>query len=111
MFDAEPLQIGSVQLQSAYRFIACHKIILANPRSCFHMFWRQPSPPSNGFRRLLITIQRAASFDTPCRNPEQPRRRDGIDSPPPPPGDLVSEAVVVAVVGSAQGYGELVAHL
>jgi hypothetical protein len=51
------------------------------------------------------------SFDTPRRNPEHPRRRDGIDSPPPPPGDFVSEAMVVPVVGSAQRYRELVADL
>jgi hypothetical protein len=51
------------------------------------------------------------SFDTPRRNPEHPRRREGINSPPLPPGDFVSDAVEVAVVNSAQRYGELVADL
>src|SRR5665213_2899313 len=51
------------------------------------------------------------SFDPPRRNPEQPRRRHGVDRPPPPPGDFVSEAVVVPVVGSAQGDREFVADL
>jgi hypothetical protein len=50
-------------------------------------------------------------FDTSLRNPEHPRGREGIDSRPLPPRDFVSEAVVVAVMGSAQGYGELVTHL
>jgi hypothetical protein len=31
MFNAKPLQIGFVMLQSAYGFVACHKFILANP--------------------------------------------------------------------------------
>jgi hypothetical protein len=53
----------------------------------------------------------AASFEATCRDPKHPRCRDRIDSPSPPPGDFVSETVVVAVMGSAQGYGELVAHL
>jgi hypothetical protein len=51
------------------------------------------------------------SFDTPGRNPEHTRGRDGIDSPSLPPGDFVSEAMVVAVMGSAQRHRELVAHL
>ena len=42
---------------------------------------------------------------------EHSRCRDGIDGPSFPPGDLVSEAVVVAVMASAQRHRELVAHL
>lgn len=35
----------------------------------------------------------------------------GIDSPPLPPGNFVSEAGGVAVMGPAQGGRELIAHL
>ena len=51
------------------------------------------------------------SFDAPGRDPEQSRCGDGINGPSFPPGDFVSEAMVVAVMGSAQGHRELVAHL
>src|SRR5229473_3248110 len=51
------------------------------------------------------------SFDAPGRDPEHSRCGDGINGPSFPPGDLVSEAVVVAVMASAQRHGELVAHL
>jgi hypothetical protein len=50
-------------------------------------------------------------FDPPRRNPEHPRRREGIDGPSLPPGYFVSDAVVVAVMGSAQWHREFVAHL
>jgi hypothetical protein len=53
----------------------------------------------------------AASFDAPGRNPEHSGRREGIDSSSLPPGNFVSEGVVVPVMGSAQGDSELVAHL
>jgi hypothetical protein len=51
------------------------------------------------------------SFDTARRNPEHLRRREGIDSPSLPPGDLVSGVMIVTVMDSAQRYGELVADL
>jgi hypothetical protein len=51
------------------------------------------------------------SFDTARRNPEHPRRREGINGPSLPPGDFVSDAMEVSVMDSAQGYGELVADL
>ena len=51
------------------------------------------------------------SWNLPGRNPKYARGGDGIDSPSPPPGDFVSEAVVVPVMGSAQRYRELVADL
>lgn len=51
------------------------------------------------------------SFDTPRRNPEHPRRGDGINSPSLPPGDFVAEAMVVAVMRPAQRYREFVADL
>ena len=51
------------------------------------------------------------SFDAPGRDPEHSRCGDRINSPSFPPGDLVSEAVVVAVMASAQGHRELIAHL
>jgi hypothetical protein len=38
------------------------------------------------------------------RNPEHPRRGAGIDGTSLPPGDFVSEAVIVAVMGSEQRY-------
>jgi hypothetical protein len=38
MFDAKPLQIGFVLLQSADGFIAFHGNIIANPSGCFHVF-------------------------------------------------------------------------
>jgi hypothetical protein len=38
MFDAKPLQIGFVLLQSAYGFIALHAAIIANPGGCSHVF-------------------------------------------------------------------------
>ena len=50
-------------------------------------------------------------LDTPRRNPEYPRRRDGIDSSSLPPGNFVAEAMVVPMMGSAQRYGEFVADL
>jgi len=51
------------------------------------------------------------SFDAPGRHPEHPRRGDGINSPPPPPGDFIAEAMVVLVMRPAQRYCELVADL
>jgi hypothetical protein len=56
-------------------------------------------------------VNSVASFDTPGRNPEHPRSPQGIDSPSFPPGDFVSEAVIIAVMRFAQGYRELVAYL
>ena len=51
------------------------------------------------------------SYNAPRRNPKHPRSRDGIDSPPLPPGDFVSEVMVVTMMRSAQGNCELVADL
>src|SRR5450759_4469165 len=51
------------------------------------------------------------SWNLPGRNPKYARGGDGIDSPPPPPGDFVSEAMVVPVMGSAQWHREFVADL
>jgi hypothetical protein len=64
-----------------------------------------------GVRRLILQTGRSFSFDTARRNPEHPRRREGINSPSLPPGDFVSDAMEVPVMDSAQRYGELVAHL
>jgi hypothetical protein len=36
---------------------------------------------------------------------------ESTDGPSLPPGDFVSEAMVVAVMASAQGYRELIAHI
>src|SRR5229473_8579641 len=47
------------------------------------------------------------SFDAPGRDPEHSRCGDRINGPSFPPGDFVSEAVVVAVMGSAQRHREL----
>src|SRR6266853_6820026 len=69
------------------------------------------SPPSKAAGSDLVGFTPWLSFDTPGRNPEHARGRDGIDSPSLPPGDFVSEAVVVAVMASAQRHRELVAHL
>jgi hypothetical protein len=49
-----------------------------------------------GFRVLAALVRN--SFDAPGGSPEHPRYRDGIDRAPLPPGYLVSEAVVVAVM-------------
>jgi hypothetical protein len=51
------------------------------------------------------------SFKASRRNPEHSRCGKRIDGPSLPPSDFVSEVVVVAVMGSAKRYGELVAHL
>src|SRR5713226_7358986 len=69
------------------------------------------SPPSKAAGSDFVGFTPWLSFDTPGRNPEHARGRDGIDSPSLPPGDFVSEAMVVAVMASAQGYRELIAHL
>jgi hypothetical protein len=60
---------------------------------------------STGKKRDLIL----PSFDTSRRNPKRPRRGNGINSPPLPPGDFVAGVVVVSVMGSAKRYGELIA--
>ena len=60
---------------------------------------------------LSLQIGVPLSLNTPGRNPEHPRRGDGIDRAPFPPGDLVAEAVDFAVMGSAQRYRELIADL
>src|SRR5216684_3633903 len=60
----------------------------------------------------LTVLPRARSLlDAPRGNPKHPRRRDGINSPPPPPADFVSGVMVVAVMRSAQRHRELVADL
>src|SRR5258707_579260 len=59
----------------------------------------------------LRQIDAPFSFDAPGRNPERPRRSDGIDSPPLPPGDFVAEAMVVLMMRPAQRYCEFVADL
>jgi hypothetical protein len=51
------------------------------------------------------------SFDPPARNPKRPRRGYGIDSPLFPPGDFVTEPVIVTVMSSAKRDRELVADL
>src|SRR6202011_6340819 len=66
------------------------------------------SKPYNVFG---VAISLKSSLDTPRRNPKHPRRGHGIDSPSLPPGDLVSDAVEVAVVNSAQRYREFIADL
>jgi hypothetical protein len=38
MFDAKPLQIGFVLLQSPHGFIAFHNNMIANPSGRFHVF-------------------------------------------------------------------------
>ena len=50
-------------------------------------------------------------LETPRRSPEPSRRLNGIDSLSTPPGLLISEAMVVPVMRSAQRYGEFVADL
>jgi hypothetical protein len=62
-------------------------------------------------RLLILQTGVSFSFDAARRNPEHPRRREGINSPSLPPGDFVSGAMVVTVMDSAQRYGELVADL
>jgi len=66
---------------------------------------RDASP--TGKKRDLIL----PSFDTPRRNPKRPRRGDGINRPPLPPGDFVAGTVVFAVMSPAEGYREFVADL
>jgi hypothetical protein len=51
------------------------------------------------------------SSGTPRRNPEHPRRGDGIDGPPLPPGDFVAEVMDVTVMSPAQRDREFVADL
>ena len=53
------------------------------------------------FEAAWVVQLGVVSFDTPRRNPEHPRRGDGIDGPPLPPGDFVAEAMDVAVMGPA----------
>ena len=55
----------------------------------------------NLLKLRAVNSCRLHSFDLPRRNPEQPRRRHGVDRPLPPPGDFVPEAMVVLVIGSA----------
>jgi hypothetical protein len=55
----------------------------------------------------MIKSPQSSSYDAPGRDPEHTRGCDGIDSPSFPPGDFVSEAVVVAVMASAQRHREL----
>src|ERR1700730_2719273 len=71
------------------------------------------SPPSKAAGSDFVGLAPTPwlSFDAPRRNPEHTRCRYGIDGPSFPPGDLVSEAVVVAVMASAQRHRELVAYL
>jgi hypothetical protein len=45
------------------------------------------------------------------QNPEHPRRGHGIYGPLLPPAEFICEVMEVAVMGPAQGYGELVADL
>ena len=52
-----------------------------------------------------------ASFNSPGRNPEHPRRPDGINGLSSPPSLFVTKAMVVPVMGPAQRYGEFVADL
>src|SRR5207253_231648 len=49
-------------------------------------------------------------FNPSRRNPEHPRRRDGINSPSLPPCDFVSEAMDVAVMDPTERYRELIAY-
>jgi hypothetical protein len=51
------------------------------------------------------------SFGTPGQDPEHSRCGDRINGPSFPTGDFVSEAMVVAVMSSAQRHGELIALL
>src|SRR5512141_3185160 len=51
------------------------------------------------------------SFDLPGRNPKHPRRGDGINRPPFPPGDFVAETMDVTVMRPAQGHREFIADL
>ena len=73
-------------------------------RSAFPERKRHHCDHSNCFSRLTEAGQQeveqvpGASFNSPGRNPEHPRRREGINSPSPPPGDFVSETMVVAVI-------------
>jgi hypothetical protein len=76
-------------------------------RSAFPERKRYHCDHSNCFSRLTGAGQQeveqvpGASFNSPGRNPEHPRRREGINGPSAPPGDFVSEAVDVTVMGSA----------
>jgi len=45
------------------------------------------------------------SFDTPRRNPELPRRPEGINGLSIPPGLLVSEAMNVSVIDAYRAKG------
>ena len=56
-------------------------------------------------------VKQLFSLYAPRRNPEHARRGEGIDGPSLPPGDFVSDAVEVAVMNSAQRYGEFVTDL
>jgi hypothetical protein len=60
MFDAEPLQIGLVLLQSAYGFVACHNFTISKSGICFHFFHFH----SNHLRRMGYFLL-AASFILP----------------------------------------------
>ena len=77
-------------------------VILGKKPVCFQ---------SKPYHASGVGISLKPSLDAPRRNPEHPRRGHGIDSPSLPPGDFVSDAVEVAVVNSAQRYGEFIADL
>ena len=52
-----------------------------------------------------------ASSNPSRRNPEHPRRRDGINSLSLPPCDFVSEAMDVPMMDPTERYRELIAYL
>jgi hypothetical protein len=72
---------------------------------------RYPVPGLLIPRQCLRLPAAVALLDSPGRDPEHPRRGDGINSPPLPPGDFVAKAMVVAVMRPAQRDCELVADL
>ena len=83
------------------------KIFAAIAHETFHRLSSMNSRPAAS----KFSCGSGTSSDTLGRNPERPRCSEGIDRPSLPPGDLVSVAMDVTVMNSAQGHGELVAHL
>jgi hypothetical protein len=80
MFNAKPLQVGFVLLQSAYGFVAFHKANIANPRLRFHDFRLTSSQRMrlhDGVRCRSPLVFLVDDCATPGRAPDDPERLAG----------------------------------